>query len=117
MNLSALTKATTIGLLLQVAMVFAGHANLFPKQLGFAIGGMSLSLLAGLLYAVFAKQTIGLDLAGGAVAGGLCALLGIAVSVLLKDVPAMLLGMGTLSSVVTGAIGGAVGYLFTRGKA
>jgi hypothetical protein len=117
MNSSALIKATAIGLALQVAMVFAGHADLFPKAIGFAVGGMSLSLLAGVLYAVFAKQSLGNDSTGGAAAGGLCALLGIAVSVLLKDVPASLLVMGTVSSVITGAIGGATGYLFTRSKA
>jgi hypothetical protein len=51
------------------------------------------------------------DLLGGAVAGGVCALLGIAASAILGDVPPSLLLLGTVSSVVTGAIGGAVGKL------
>jgi len=49
---------------------------------------------------------------GGVLAGGLCALIGIAVSYLLKDVPASLLALGTLSSAVTGAVGGWLGTLF-----
>ncbi len=54
MNMRALIVATVIGTALQVAMVFAGHfipavANLF------AIGGILISLVAGLLYARAAR--------------------------------------------------------------
>jgi hypothetical protein len=49
---------------------------------------------------------------GGILAGAICALLGIAVSYFLKDVPASLLALGTLSSAVTGAIGGWLGSRF-----
>jgi hypothetical protein len=45
------------------------------------------------------------------VVGGLCALIGIGVSLALKDVAPMILALGTLSSAVTGAIGGAIGKL------
>ncbi len=50
-------------------------------------------------------------LGGGALAGGLCAIIGIAVSAALGDVPPMILVMGTAASAVTGLIGGAVGKL------
>lgn len=53
-------------------------------------------------------------LAGGALAGGTGAFVGILVSHLLGDVPASLLLLGTISSVVTGAIGAALGMLFAR---
>jgi hypothetical protein len=49
---------------------------------------------------------------GGVLAGAICALIGIAVSYFLKDVPASLMLLGTLSSAVTGAIGGWLGSRF-----
>jgi hypothetical protein len=51
---------------------------------------------------------------GGAVAGGVCALIGIAVSVLLGDTPVFVLGLGTAISVLTGAVGGLWGQLGAR---
>ena len=45
----------------------------------------------------------------GAVAGGVCALIGIGVSRALGDVPTSLLLLGTISSMVTGATGGLIG--------
>jgi len=111
MERNALIVATGIGLVLQLAMVVGGHYSLTVTGL-FAVGGMGFSLVAGLLYVWFAVAgTWSSDLLGGAIAGGLCALLGIAVSAVLGDVPASLLLLGTISSVVTGAIGGAIGKL------
>ena len=115
MNSSALVVATGIGTVLQLAMVIAGHSNKSIAAL-FAILGVSISLIAGVVYAVRAKQgSTGRLALGGLVAGGLCALIGIIVSYLLGDVPALILLIGTTSSAVTGAIGGAAGRLFARG--
>jgi hypothetical protein len=47
------------------------------------------------------------------VAGGVCAFVGILVSYLLGDVAAAVLGFGTASSAVTGAIGGLVGKVLS----
>ena len=117
MNSSALVVATGMGTVLQLAMVIAGHSNKSIAAL-FGIVGVSISLIAGVVYAARAKQGSTMTLAiGGLVAGGLCALLGIVVSYLLGDVPAIILLVGTTSSAVTGAIGGAVGRLFARGAA
>ena len=111
-SIRALLIATAIGTVLQAAMVISGHTNKTVAKL-FALGGMSLSLIAGLIYAVLAAgSTTGSAVAGGVLAGGLCALIGIAISYVLKDVPASLLALGTLSSAVTGAVGGWLGSLF-----
>ena len=111
-SIRALLIATAIGTVLQAAMVISGHTNQKIAKL-FAVGGMSLSLLAGLLYAVLATgNTTSSAVIGGILAGGLCALIGIAISYFLKDVPASLLAFGTLSSAVTGAIGGWLGSFF-----
>ena len=116
LNQRALVIAATLGTVAQVAMVVAGHTNDAVKAT-FAVGGMGFSLLAGLIYAWLARNdapTLGSLATGGALAGGICAFLGILVSRLLGDVPTSLLLLGTISSIVTGAIGGALGKLFAR---
>lgn len=114
MNTRALLVATAIGLALQLAMVIAGHYVPFIKNNVFAIGGMLISLLAGLIYAWRAAGGWGGALIGGLVSGGACALIGIAVSVALKDTPAAVLGFGTAGSAIAGLLGGAIGKLITR---
>ena len=106
---SALLRATLVGTVLQLAMVLSGHYNASIANL-FAVLGMTISLVAGLLFALWAKlPTVGASAVGGLLAGGICALLGILVSYALGDVPAMIIAFGTVSSAVTGAVGGAVG--------
>lgn len=110
MNKENLLIATTVGLILQLLMVVAGH-YLPPVKAKFAMGGMLISLIAGALYIRLEQQGWQGALVGGAIAGGICALLAIAVSVSLKDVPAMILMVGTLGSVVAGLVGGAIAKL------
>ncbi|MBV8688018.1 MAG: hypothetical protein JOZ90_00895 [Alphaproteobacteria bacterium] len=103
----ALLVAATVGTVLQLAMVLAGH-RLPSLQAYYGPGGMLLSLLAGALYARMAAGGWGDVLLGGAVAGGLCALLGIALSHVLGDVPASLLALGSAASAAAGAAGAAL---------
>ena len=114
-NSRALLIATIVGTVLQVAMVVAGHSNKSIANL-FAVGGMGFSLVAGIVYAVTARGGTTSSLAiGGLLAGALCAFIGILVSYMLHDVPMSLLALGTVSSAVTGAIGGAIGKFVARG--
>lgn len=114
MNRSALVRATAIGTVLQLAMVIAGHYVPFIKDNLFMWAGMGFSALAGLIYAATARGgSLGVNMLGGAVAGGVCALVGILVSFALGDVPAIVIAFGTLSSVVTGLIGGGIGKVVT----
>src|ERR1700727_1916433 len=101
---------TTVGLNLQLLMVVAGH-YMPPVKAKFALGGMLISLIAGATYIRVQPQGWQDALLGGAIAGGVCALLAIAVSVSLKDVPAMILVVGTLGSVVAGLVGGTIAKL------
>lgn len=112
-NSRAVLIASFIGTILQVAMVLAGHSNASVAAM-FAVGGMSISLIAGVIYGYLVKgpRNLGGLIAGGATAGGVCAFIGIFVSHLMGDVPTSLLLLGTISSVVTGAIGGAIGKAF-----
>ncbi|MEO5814837.1 MAG: hypothetical protein ABIT20_06110 [Gemmatimonadaceae bacterium] len=108
-NSRAVTTATVIGTVLQLAMVLAGHSNASIAAM-FAVGGMGISLVAGVIYAAQARGgSAGSAALGGLIAGGLCALIGIAVSYALGDVTAQILALGTLSSAVAGAIGGWLG--------
>jgi hypothetical protein len=102
---AALT-ATAIGTALQLAMIAAGHYVPFIKTYGFAVGGMAISLVAGVIYARLAAARRAHAAGRGAIVGGLCALIGIAASVALRDTPPAILVFGTLASAVTGALGG-----------
>jgi hypothetical protein len=110
MNRKALIIATDIGMVLQLIMVITGHYE--PAVAAwFAIGGMLISFVAGVIYARWARNGWADSLIGGALAGGICALVGIAVSYALGDVAAMILVFGTIGSAVAGLIGGAVAKL------
>jgi hypothetical protein len=110
MNRNALIRATLIGTVLQLLMVVSGH---FVPAIAaqFAIVGMLISLVAGVLYVRAARGGWGDSLIGGLIAGGLCAFIGILVSYLLKDVTVDILWMGTAGSAVAGLVGGAIGKL------
>ena len=84
-NPRAVTTATVVGTVLQLAMVLAGHSNASIAAL-FAPVGMGISLVAGIVYAYVARQgSAGSMAVGGLLAGGICALIGICVSFALGD--------------------------------
>lgn len=111
MDQKSLITAVVIGTMLQLAMIVAGHYVPFVRDKVFMLGGLALSLIAGVIYAKLAHGGWAPSLGGGAIAGGVCALIGIAASVALKDTAVPILAIGTCSSVVTGVIGGALGKL------
>jgi hypothetical protein len=116
LNNRALAAATLIGTVMQLTMTTVGHANPDVKNL-FAVVGMGISLIAGILYTVISTEVITRDnVVGGLIAGAVCAFIGIAVSFFLHDVPASILVIGTAMSAVTGALGGWVGRLFSSGR-
>jgi hypothetical protein len=114
MNPKMLLLATSIGFVLQLAMVVAGHFLPVVQQ-GFAIGGMAISFVAGLIYGRLAAGHWANVLLSGALCGGLSAVLAIAVSVGLHDVPAIILAIGTAASTLTGLLGGGAGKLLRQG--
>ncbi len=100
--------ATAIGTVAQIAMVAAGHH--VPAIAGlFAVGGMGISAVTGWAALMGVPASLAQAAGKGAIAGGVCALIGIAVSVAMGDVPLTLLVLGTASSAATGAIGGLLG--------
>lgn len=103
---NALRNAIIVGTAVQLVMVVCGHWVAFIRLNVFAVGGVVISALVGAMYARDAHATRGKAAAGGAIAGGVCALIGIAVSLALGDVPPLILVVGTLSSAIGGAVGG-----------
>jgi hypothetical protein len=108
MNRARLVWATSLGVVAQLLMVGSGHFVPVIRE-NFMFGGLALSLLAGLIYALRRGGSWAGALGAGALAGGACALIGIAVSCALGDVPPAVMLFGTIGSAVTGAIGGAAG--------
>jgi len=104
-----LVTASIIGTILQIAMVVIGHFEIDVAAL-FGPIGCAISLIAGLLaLARGPSMSLSVALVSGAIAGGVCAFIGIIVSFALGDVAAPIIAIGTLSSAVTGAVGGAIG--------
>lgn len=115
-NRRALVLATVGGTILQVAMVVSGHTNAAVQSL-FAVGGMGISLAAGVAYVMLSPRSESNSPSlGGLSAGGVCALIGIGVSYGLGDVPASLLALGTLSSAMTGSAGAWLAAKLARTK-
>jgi len=109
----AMMRMTAFGTIAQVAMVIVGHYNAFTRENLFALLGMAISLLFGAAWAKAAARGKGDGAKGGAIVGGVCALLGIAISVILRDTEPMILGVGTAGSAVTGALGGLIGAVIS----
>jgi hypothetical protein len=111
-----LQRATIVGTVLQVAMAVAGHFLPWVRDHLFLFGGMMISAIAGYLYAADFGDGYVRGMIGGAIAGGVCALIGIALSVLLGDAPVFVLALGTAISVLTGTVGGFWGQVAARMK-
>ncbi|QDV91144.1 hypothetical protein RAS2_22340 [Phycisphaerae bacterium RAS2] len=106
----SMVPMTAVGTIVQIAMVVAGHYNEFIKNNVFAIGGMLISLVVAAMWAAKGAASKGNAFGGGAIVGGVCAILGIALSVILGDTDAAVLGFGTAGSAVAGGIGGIAAF-------
>jgi hypothetical protein len=116
MDRKALLTAAVAGTVAQVLLVVVGHFVSFVADNLFALGGVAISVAAGVIYARRADPA-GPVLLGGAVAGGLCAVIGIAVSAALGDVPWLVLLVGGLASAAGGAAGAGIARAVLRGRA
>jgi hypothetical protein len=99
-------QATIVGVVLQLAMVAIGHAVPGLRAM-WGPGGTLISLVVG-VWAAWSVATMATAVAWGAIAGGLGALVGIGLAVVLGDVPVTLLFLGTAASTVAGIVGAAV---------
>ncbi len=109
-----LQRAMIVGSGLQVVMFVLGHFIPWVAIHAFMFGGMMISATAGYLYAMDLAAGYQRGALGGAIVGGVSALIGIAVSILIGDTPAYMIAFGTGISILTGAVGGVFGQLAAR---
>ncbi|HWY16440.1 MAG TPA: hypothetical protein VNX86_14995 [Rhizomicrobium sp.] len=107
----ALERAILVGTLFQVVAVVIAHFSLWIETHALLFGGMMISATMGYLYAQEVARGYVKGACGGAVAGGLCAIIGMAPSVLLGDMTLKMLVVRTLISILTGAVGGIYGQM------
>ena len=107
----ALQRAILVGTLFQVIAVLIAHFSLWIETHALLFGGMMISATMGYLYAQEVARGYVKGACGGAMAGGVCAVIGIAPSVLLGDMTLKMLMVRALISVLTGAVGGIYGQM------
>ena len=107
----ALQRAILVGIFLQLVAVLIAHFSLWIETHAFLFAGMMISATMGFLYAQDVGRGYARGAYGGAIAGGVCAFGGIAVSVVLGDITAWMLLVRSLISVLTGAVGGVYGQM------
>jgi hypothetical protein len=107
----ALQRAILVGTLLQIVFVLIAHFSVWIEANALLFAGMMTSATVGYLYAQEVAKGYALGAYGGAIAGGLCAFIGIAVSVLLGDMTARMLLVRGLICILTGAVGGIYGQM------
>jgi hypothetical protein len=98
-----------IAAVLQIAMVVTGHYNDFVLMNLSAVLGVGIPLVVAFFYGRDAEGVKD-GAVGGLAIGFVGAFLGIGLAIAMGDQMLMLLAFGPLSSAVTGAIGGAVGF-------
>ena len=108
MDRKALFSTTLAGTVAELAMAVSGHLVPVIRDHVFAIGGMIISLIVGAWFARLARAAWGPSLIGGAIAGGVGALIGILVSAIMGDTPWMVATYGTAASTVAGVLGAAL---------
>lgn len=104
-----LMKWLVVSTILQIVLVVAGHYS--PAVLGMVpIVGTLIPLLVGLAYGMAAKISWGNAAWGGAVVGGVGALIGAAVSVMLGDSGMDAVMIATVAGLGAGLVGGLIGH-------
>jgi hypothetical protein len=104
-------RAAVVGIVLQIALMVAVHFVAFIEQKGFLFGGMMISAAAGYFYAMDTGKGYFTSATIAAIVGGLCALIGVGVSVALQDAPTHIVPVFTTICVGTGAVGGLFGQM------
>ena len=114
-DVKILLRASLVGIVLQVAFVFAMAAiPAIPHLIGVATAMfvvMMISGVAGLLYAWDLDKGYSPGAMGGLVVGLVSALVGLALAQGLEATPVFPLGLGTVICTGIGAIGGVFGQM------
>lgn len=110
-NPRILLLAAVLGTALQFGLAIAAHLYPWIGLHFFTFGRMMCSATAGYLYGLILGRGYAAGALGGAIAGGLCVVPALALSVLLGDSEAAMMSIGTGISILTGGVGGAFGQM------
>jgi hypothetical protein len=104
-------RAVIVGTVLQVLLAVLAHFSLWIALHALLFGEMMISAVAGYLYAQDVAQGFAAGATGGVIAGGVCGLFGVALSIVLGDTDASLLIQNALIFAFTGGLGGLFGQM------
>jgi hypothetical protein len=104
-----MSKFVVIAAVLQVLMVVTGHFNEFVLLNLSAVLGVGIPFVVAFFFGRGCKD-MKESAKGGLAIGFIGAALGIGLAIVMGDQTLMLLALGPLSSAVTGAIGGVLGF-------
>ena len=110
-QLTPLVLATMVGIVLQVAMYVLGHFSHWVVVHVFDFGGMMISATAAYVYAMVTGKGWFSSATAGAIAGGICGFVGIALSAALGDSHTGYIATATTIAVFVGAVGGLFGQM------
>jgi len=110
-DIRVFVRALIVGVVLEIALMIATHFIVYIEQQGFLLGGMTISAVAGYLYAMDTGKGYFTSATIAAIIGGVSALIGLGVSVALHDAPTRIIPLFTTICVVTGAVGGLFGQM------
>jgi len=114
---AALSRAGLVGILLQLALVGVAHYAPWIGSFAVRFAGMMISATAGYLYAMDVGLGFRRGALGGAIVGGVSFLVGIVLAQSFGDRLEDPLALWTLTSVLTGAVGGLFGEFAIRWNA
>jgi len=106
-----LLRCAFAGAVLQLVLAVAAHFVPWVAAHALLFGRMMCSATAGYLYGMALGRGYAAGALGGAIAGGLCIVPALALSVLAGDSPAAMVSVGTGIGILTGGIGGAFGQI------
>jgi len=106
-----LLRAVIVGVILQLVLAVLGYFVPWVAGTLLLFGRMMISATAGYLYGMQLGRGYAASALGGAVAGGICVVPGLALSILVGNTPAAFLAIGTGISILTGGVGGAFGQM------
>src|SRR5579862_4193447 len=98
---TAVRRAIIVGTALQVSLAILAHISQWISLHALLFGAMMISAVAGYLYAQDVARGFAAGAFGGVIAGGVCGLFGVAVSIVLGDTDSSLLIQNTLILVFT----------------
>ncbi len=112
-----LLRATIVGIVLQLVLAVASHVSAYVAMHFFLFGGMMISATAGYLYGMGSGKGYFSGATGGAIVGGVCALVGVGTSALMQDAAQSVIPVFTAICVLTGAVGGVFGQMAAKLRA